>query len=193
MNTQQTAVKPAAEAMNAWLKTYYLTRFAFSAIWVALAFTVGKSSPGIAAFMLVLYPAWDAFANWADAPRNGGLRTNYSQAFNVAVSVITAVAIAIALTVGMKQVLLVFGAWALFAGLAQLVTGLRRWKTYGAQWAMILSGGQSALVSFLFFTKATMVPAPGIEAVAPYAALGAFYFLLSAIWLVVLANRKMRA
>jgi uncharacterized membrane protein HdeD (DUF308 family) len=92
----------------------------------------------------------------------------------------------------MKQVLFVFGAWALFAGIAQLVTGVRRWKAYGAQWAMILSGGQSALVSFLFFQKAAIVPVPGIEAVAPYAALGAFYFLLSGLLLLISDLRRQK-
>jgi uncharacterized membrane protein HdeD (DUF308 family) len=182
--------RSAIHNSNAWLKSYYLTRFAFSAVWVALAFTVGKSSAGIAAVMLILYPTWDALANWLDAKKNGGLRSNVSQTFNLVVSVLAAASIAYSLTIGMKQVLFVFGAWALLAGIAQLATGIRRWKTYGAQCVMILSGGQSALVSVHFFQKATAVPVPGIEAVAPYAALGAFYFLLSGIWLLVSDARR---
>ena len=36
-----------------WLKTYYDLRFAVAAIWVALAFTIGRTMPAIAAVMLV--------------------------------------------------------------------------------------------------------------------------------------------
>lgn len=39
-----------------WLETYYYLRFAVSAIWVALAFTVAKAMPSLAAVMLVAIP-----------------------------------------------------------------------------------------------------------------------------------------
>jgi hypothetical protein len=76
-----------------WLKTYYYLRFAVSAAWVALAFTVGKSTPPLAAIMLVAYPAWDAIANYLDASRSGGLGQNKSQMLNFVVSIVTAVAV----------------------------------------------------------------------------------------------------
>jgi hypothetical protein len=44
-----------------------------------------------------------------------------------------AAGIAYALGIGMKPVLMIFGVWAIFAGMFQFVTGLRRWKTYDAQ------------------------------------------------------------
>ncbi len=186
----QTVDSRAVQNSSGWLKRYYLVRFAFSAAWVALAFTIAKNSPGIAAAMLVIYPTWDAVANFVDAQQNGGLRSNFSQIFNFVASLLTAAGIAYALTIGMKPVLMVFGVWAFLAGVSQLVTGVRRWKTYGAQWAMILSGGQSALVAGFFFKNAATVPTPGIEVIAPYAALGAFYFLVSGIWLVVSDARR---
>src|SRR3546814_8599069 len=77
-----------------WLKTYYYLRFAVSAIWVALAFTVAKAMPPLAAMMLVAYPAWDALANYLDASRSGGLMRNKSQMLNFVVSVATAMAVA---------------------------------------------------------------------------------------------------
>jgi uncharacterized membrane protein HdeD (DUF308 family) len=179
-----------AEPDTGWLKTYYFLRAGVSIGWIALAVLIGRTAPPIGAVLLVLYPAWDAIANFLDAQKNGGLRSNPSQALNLVISVVMAVAIAYALGIGMKPVLIIYGAWAFLAGVFQLVTGVRRWKTYGAQWVMILSGGQSALVSVHFFQKALAVPPPGIEAVVPYASLGAFYFLLSAIWLTVKAARK---
>jgi uncharacterized membrane protein HdeD (DUF308 family) len=85
----------------------------------------------------------------------------------------------------MNAVLAVFGVWAILSGLFQLSTAVRRWKSYGAQWLMILSGAQSALAGIFFFKQAAASATTHITAIAPYSAFGAFYFLLSAIWLTV--------
>lgn len=133
-----------------WLKQYYFIRAAFSAAWVAAAFAVGPSSATIATALLVLYPAWLATTNFVDALRSGGLTQNRTQALNVLVSVATTVAVILALQTNMNWVLDVFGAWAILSGLLQLV--VRRWKSLGAQWAMVLSGpsrrSQAASSSF---------------------------------------------
>lgn len=175
---------------NAWLKPYYFSRAAFSIVWVAAAFTVGQSMPGVAALLLVVYPAWDAVANLVDAQRNGGLKSNPTQMLNALVSGVTAVAVAIALGMSMNAVLGVFGVWAILAGLFQLATGVRRWKSHGAQWAMILSGAQSALAGAFFLSRAHSPEVPGITDIAPYAGFGAFYFLVSALWLTVSDARR---
>ena len=173
-----------------WLKTYYYLRFAASAIWVALALTAAKAVPPLAAAMLVAYPAWDALANYLDASRSGGLGRNKSQMLNFVVSVVTAVAVAATLPHGMHAVLQIFGVWAVLSGLFQLITGVRRWKTYGAQWAMILSGAQSGLAGAFMLSKAAG-PAPvSIADIAPYAAFGAFYFLISAVSLTISDARR---
>jgi uncharacterized membrane protein HdeD (DUF308 family) len=174
-----------AASSNGWLKSYYYMRFAVSAAWVAAAFTVAKSSLPLAAAMLVAYPAWDALANYIDARRTGGLSRNKSQLLNFVVSIVTAIAIAIALGHSMNAVLSVYGVWAVVSGVLQLLTALRRWKTNGAQWAMILSGAQSALAGVFFVKMAGGTEIIGITNVAPYAAFGAFYFLVSALWLSV--------
>jgi hypothetical protein len=49
-----------------------------------------------AALLLVSYPAWDALANWFDAQNSGGLRTNLTQSLNIAVSILAAIAVAVA-------------------------------------------------------------------------------------------------
>jgi hypothetical protein len=107
-----------------WLTRYYVSRAAFSAIWVAAALTVGRQSPALAAGLLILYPAWDAAANLVDAARNGGLANNRSQAVNVIVSAVTTAAVIVALTMSMNWVLGVFGLWAIFSGLLQLTTAV---------------------------------------------------------------------
>jgi len=175
----------ALHSSAGWLKNYYFARFGFSAIWVALAFTLAGTMPAFAAVMLVAYPLWDAAANFADASRSGGLGRNTSQMLNFVVSLITAAAVAVALSRSNNAVLQVFGVWAALAGLLQLVTGARRWKTFGAQWAMILSGAQSMLAGG-FMLKVAAGPDPvGIADIAPYAAFGAFYFLVAAVWLTI--------
>ncbi|MCQ8781021.1 DUF308 domain-containing protein [Mangrovibrevibacter kandeliae] len=179
-----------SSAGRSWLKSYYFIRAAVSVAWVAAAFSVGHADPAVAAALLVAYPAWDAVANYLDARQSGGLARNGSQRLNLIVSIVTTVAIAVALGWSMNAVLGVFGVWASLSGLFQLVTGVRRWKRFGAQWAMILSGGQSAIAGCLFVARAATAGMPGVTDVAPYAAFGAFYFLVSAVWLTVQDRRE---
>ncbi len=174
------------------LARYYLVRAIVAAVWVVAAVAIGRSNATAAALLLVSYPAWDALANWFDAQGSGGLRTNPTQALNVAVSLVAAIAVAVALPLSMNAVLAVFGIWAIVAGLAQLITGVRRWRTFGAQWAMILSGAQSMLAGVFFVTQAGLAKIPTIVDVAPYAAFGAFYFLVSAA-LLMFTNRRRAA
>jgi hypothetical protein len=172
-----------------WLQVYYFTRAGVSFAWVAAAFTVGASVPQIAAGLLLAYPAWDAIANIGDAQCSGGLIANPSQALNAAVSIVTTIAVLFALGHSQHAVLAVFGVWAILSGLFQLVTAVRRRKS-GAQWAMILSGAQSMLAGGFFISSAVGAGDPGIKDIAPYAAFGAFYFLISAVWLTVKLARQ---
>jgi uncharacterized membrane protein HdeD (DUF308 family) len=176
-----------------WLRHYYFTRTAVSAVWVALAFIVGMHSMAGAAVLLVIYPAWDALANYFDMMRSGGKTDNRTQAINVAISAATTAAVLIALKTDTTWILGIFGAWAILSGLLQLATALRRWKRFGAQWAMVLSGAQSALAGALFLT---LTPAPltfAITKIAGYAGVGALYFLISALWLAAGEFRRKRA
>ncbi|WP_242150265.1 DUF308 domain-containing protein [Sphingomonas sp. BAUL-RG-20F-R05-02] len=186
--------QPHPAASGAWLTRYYFLRAAVAAVWVAMAFLFGKDMPALAAMLLVAYPAWDAAANFTDARHSGGLARNPSQAFNVVVSILTAIAVAVALgrdqAQTMSGVFVVFGVWAGIAGTLQLATAVRRWRVAGAQWAMILSGAQSALAGTFFVQRAFGTAPLNITGIAPYAAFGAFYFLLSAILLAVSVRRR---
>jgi uncharacterized membrane protein HdeD (DUF308 family) len=167
-----------------WLRSYYFVRAFFSIWWIAVAvFVSGQAA--LAGLLFVIYPAWDAVANLADARSNGGL--------NAVVSTITALAVLLAVMKDTHAVLGVFGVWAILSGLLQLATGVTRWRTYGAQWVMILSGAQSALAGGFMITQALGAVPPTILDVAPYAGFGAFYFLVSAIWMTVAASRKTSA
>ncbi|MFC0400163.1 DUF308 domain-containing protein [Paraburkholderia rhizosphaerae] len=190
-------MEPHAAATSArqerWLTHYYFGRAAFSAVWVALAFVIGQHSAGIAAALFVAYPAWDALANYIDMSRSGGSAENRTQAFNVVVSVATTIAVLVALSADMAAVLQVFGVWAILSGLLQLGTATRRWKDFGAQWAMILSGAQSALAGAFMIMQAHGTTPPPIVKVAGYAAVGAIYFVVSATWLSVRNLRRKAA
>ncbi|WP_228141907.1 hypothetical protein, partial [Acinetobacter baumannii] len=65
-------------------------------------------------------------------------------------------------------------------------------KSFGAQWAMVLSGAQSALAGGFFIFQATTPAVPSIADVAGYAGGGAIYFLVSAVWLTVSDWRQHR-
>jgi uncharacterized membrane protein HdeD (DUF308 family) len=175
-----------------WLRSYYALRGVFSLVWVAAALTVGPMSPFVAGALLLIYPAWDALANVLDARHSGGLRRNPTQAFNTAVSSLTTVAVAVGLAASMNAVLGVFGVWAALSGLLQLATAVRRWKHAGAQWVMIISGAQSAAAGAMFLREAGGAATPSVADIAPYAAFGTFYFLVSALWLTVSHVRSRR-
>jgi uncharacterized membrane protein HdeD (DUF308 family) len=182
---------PQPAAQDNWLKRYYFARAAFSIVWVAAVFTLAREAGAIGALLLVLYPAWDALANLVDGKRNGGLNANRTQLLNVVVSLAVALGIAASLP-DMHRVLAVFGAWAILSGLLQLSTAVRRWKTTGAQWPMILSGAQSALAGAFFIAQSQQPAMPTIATVAGYAGVGAVYFLVSAVSMQVAAWRRSR-
>ena len=181
---------PLASPQEHWLERYFYARAAFSIGWVAIALTLGMKQGAVAAAMLVLYPVWDAAANGVDANRSGGLAKNRTQRINVWVSGIAALAVAFALMSGMNAVLAVFGIWAIGSGLLQLGTAVGRWKTQGGQWVMVLSGAQSALAGGFMIFQSRMEMPPSIANIAGYAGVGAFYFLLSGIWLSVSDIRR---
>ena len=145
-----------------------------------------------ALLLLVIYPAWDALANWLDAKGSGGLARNPFQTINVIMSGITTLSVLLASTRGLNAILGVFGVWAIVSGLLQLATAVRRRRIFGAQWAMILSGAQSALAGIFFFHMASTLPAVSIGNFAGYAAFGAFYFGISAISLTIMCKRMQK-
>ncbi|MBE1162881.1 DUF308 domain-containing protein [Dyella acidiphila] len=171
------------------LRNFYFLRAGAAFVWAALAILAGPVSALIAGTLLVVYPAWDAAANVIDARRSGGLQANPGQKFNALTSMIVAICMALAFALrGNAGAVLVFGIWALLAGLFQLAVGVGRRKL-GGQAFMMLSGAQSALAG-IFFVKQSFGVAPGVAQLAPYAAFGCLYFLLSALWLTF---RKSRA
>lgn len=172
-----------------WLRSYYFARAIFSIAWIIVAI-LSVGHPAVGSLLLVIYPAWDAVANLADARANGGLAANRSQMLNVVASTVMTLIVIGAVMQSSYAVLAVFGLWAILSGLLQLYTGVRRWKTAGAQWVMILSGAQSTLAGCFMISRSAGDAVPTIVDIVPYVGFGAFYFLLSGIWLTVASYRK---
>jgi len=185
-NIMATSIQPnAVEAGEATetaqsLRKLYILRAAFSVTWVILVALFAKSSAGIATALLVIYPAWDVVGTLLDIRANQKNSTSkMPQYVNAVISIITTIAVGIAVQKGVPEALIVFGIWAIATGLIQLILGLQRRKLLGGQWPMIISGGQSVLGGTSFIILAHD-PTKGITSLAGYAAFGAFYYLLAA-------------
>lgn len=183
------AIAAPAFSPRRWLLRYYTARALFSVAWVALALTVGRSLAPAAIVLIIAYPLWDCAANIVDARCNGGLRSNPPQLLNAVISAAATLAVIAALPHGFHAVLLVIGIWATLAGVLQLATAIRRWRSAAAQWPMILSGAQSGLAGVIMVGRAAdMALTLGVASVAPYAAFGGLYFAISAAVLVFRAR-----
>lgn len=162
------------------LRKLYFARTAFSVVWVVLVSALAKANATIATILFIIYPAWDAVATFFDINANRPSANKTPQIVNAGISIVTTIAVVLALQKGIPEALTVFGGWAFLTGLIQLILGLRRRRQLGGQWPMIISGGQSMLAGIAFIAMAH-APNQGITTLAGYAAFGAFYFLLSAI------------
>ncbi|KAA2242762.1 hypothetical protein F0L74_09550 [Chitinophaga agrisoli] len=180
LNQSQTVISAETVETARSLRKLYFLRASFSIIWVILVAVLAKGNSGIAAVLFIIYPAWDAIAIFLDIKANPPAASKTPQYINAGVSIITAIAVFAALQKGIPEAIIVFGVWAILAGLMQLILGLRRRKQMGGQWPMIISGGQSVLAGGAFINMAH-APNSGISTLAGYAAFGAFYFILTAI------------
>jgi uncharacterized membrane protein HdeD (DUF308 family) len=105
---------------------------------------------------------------------------------NMGLSLLAAVGLAIAAASGIPSVLRVWGAWAITAGIVQLIVAILRYRI-GGQWPMILSGAISVLAGTSFILMAGR-PDPTLTTIAGYAILGGIFFLTSALRLRHLAT-----
>lgn len=161
------------------LRNLYYVRFGFAVVWAGLtAFTAATLTP-VSMALLVLYPLFDVAAAVVDFRTSGASRSRVPLYANMALSLLTAVALVFAVTSGIPDVLRVWGAWAITAGIVQLIVAILRYRL-GGQWAMILSGGISTLAGTSFILMAGG-PDASLTSVAGYATLGGIFFLVSAI------------
>ncbi|MFF2503883.1 DUF308 domain-containing protein [Streptomyces sp. NPDC058067] len=198
--TQTTATSSTATTTTtttSGFRSLYLIRVAFSLIWVALVVTTSASLVStdkptvIAAVLLIVYPLWDAIATLLERRMAGTGSTNRVRTTNVALGLAATAGMITAVFSTIGTTLLVFGIWALLSGAIQLVVAIRRRRTVGAQWPMIVSGGQSVLAGAT--VAATSASATSsLSTVAGYSAFGAFWFLVSVIALSIRSRREKR-
>ncbi|MGN5634256.1 hypothetical protein [Streptomyces sp. AC154] len=181
-------VPTAAVPLRAALRKLYLLRFAFAAVWAALLFMTADTLGPLSGTLLVLYPLFDAACAVVDlrsTPAGDGAAKRLW--VNIGLSVLTGIALTVALTSGIPAVLRVWGVWAVTAGITQLAVGLVR-RLAGGQWPMIASGAISTLAGASFFLQAGKDGAT-LTNLAGYAFLGGVFFLISALRLKS-ADRK---
>nr|WP_238355812.1 hypothetical protein [Kribbella sandramycini] len=157
----------------------YFARFGFAIVWAALLFSTGKHLGGLATALLILYPLFDVAAAVVDARSAGAAGPTRGLYVNMAISLLAALGLVVATGSGVPQVLRVWGAWAIIAGVIQLIVAIKR-RALGGQWPMILSGGLSVLAGGSFVMSAG-AENPVLTSIAGYAVLGAIFFLVSAI------------
>jgi uncharacterized membrane protein HdeD (DUF308 family) len=165
------------------LRKLYFTRTAFQVLWAASVIATAVAQPAIAAILVILYPLWDVACTLYDLKTSaleGSART--SQTINGVLGAATAIGIAFTAFGQPAYAIGIFGAWALVAGLLQLVSGLIRRRQLGGQWAMILSGLQS-MAAGVAFGLGGLKGKTHAKDLGGYAIFGAVYFLIGGILL----------
>ncbi|MGW2841512.1 hypothetical protein ACWCWD_27400 [Streptomyces sp. NPDC001493] len=169
----------AAGGIAPALRQLYFVRFGFAVIWAALLFTTKSDLGPLGITLVVIYPLFDVAAAIVDARSARDTGSVRALQVNMAISLITAVGLAVASASGVPAVLRVWGAWAIVSGIVQLIVGVVR-RRLGGQWPMILSGGISVLAGGSFIMGASASD-PKLSNVAGYAVLGGIFFLVSAL------------
>ncbi|MGW4463734.1 hypothetical protein [Micromonospora sp. NBC_01796] len=161
------------------LRRLYFGRFAFAIVWALVTLPLAKHLNPLTVTLLVIYPLFDVAAAIVDVRVSRATGSPTLLYVNVAVSLLAAVGLAIAGASGIPAVLRVWGAWAVVAGLVQLIVGVTRRKM-GGQWPMIISGGISVLAGGSFLAAAS-ADNPVLTNAIGYAIPGAIFFLIAAI------------
>jgi uncharacterized membrane protein HdeD (DUF308 family) len=161
------------------LRRLYFVRFAFALVWALVMIPLAKDLNPLTGTLLVIYPLFDVAAAIIDARASRATGSPTLLYANMAISTLAAVGLAIAATSGVPAVLRVWGAWAVVAGLIQLIVGVTRRKM-GGQWPMIISGGISVLAGGSFIASAS-ADNPALTNAVGYAIPGAIFFLIAAL------------
>jgi uncharacterized membrane protein HdeD (DUF308 family) len=174
-----TVTAPGISTTAAALRRLYFVRFAFAVVWAGVTTAVADELTPLTAVLFVIYPLFDVVAAVVDARASRATGSPTLLYLNIAVSSLTAIGLAAASTSGMPAMLRVWGAWAIVAGVIQLLVGVTRRKM-GGQWPMIFSGGLSVLAGASFVASASAAE-PALANAVGYAVPGAIFFLIAAI------------
>ncbi|MFC4070161.1 hypothetical protein [Actinoplanes subglobosus] len=174
-----TTTAPGISTTAAALRRLYFVRFVFAIVWAGVTTAVADELGLLTAVLFVIYPLFDVAAAVVDARASRSTGSPTLLYLNIAVSSLTAIGLAVAATSGVPAMLRVWGAWAIVAGVIQLLVGASRRKM-GGQWPMIFSGGLSVLAGGSFVASASAAE-PALANAVGYAIPGAIFFLIAAI------------
>jgi uncharacterized membrane protein HdeD (DUF308 family) len=170
----------------------FLTRGLIAIAWaVVFAVATKSATTGVAVgagVLLVLYPLIDVVGCLIDARSQHGSARQLLLA-NAAVSAVAAVALGVAATGSVANVLAVFGVWAALSGAAQLVVALRRRALLGNQWPMLLAGSVS-IIAGVAYLMLSAGDDPKLRPLAIYTATGGIEFVVQA-WLLMRRRRRL--
>jgi uncharacterized membrane protein YiaA len=164
------------------LRNLYFTRTVVQLIWAVAMIATAVKNPPLAASLLIFYPLWDVACTLYDLKSSAGSDSAKTQYVNAALGTVTAVGIGFTGYSHPQYAVTIFGVWALVAGLLQLAVGILRRRRLGGQWAMILSGAQSAAAG-VAFALGGLSGKFHIKDLGGYAIFGAAYFLIGGILL----------
>ncbi|MEU9743465.1 hypothetical protein AB0E12_30215 [Micromonospora chersina] len=177
--TMTTVAAPGISTTASALRRLYFVRFAFAIVWAGVTLAITGDLNPLAVTLFVIYPLFDVVAAVIDARASRATGSPALLYVNVAVSLLAAIGLAVAGTSGIPAMLQVWGAWAIVAGLVQLIVGVTR-RNMGGQWPMIISGGLSVLAGGSFVAAAS-ADNPALTNAIGYAIPGAIFFLISAV------------
>ena len=160
------------------LRNLYFTRTAVQLLWAGIVIATAASNPALAAGLLILYPLWDVACTLFDLRSSTRSGPPTAQYVNVVLGSLAAIGISVTAFKSPQQAVVTFGVWAFAAGLAQLAVGNSRRKQLGGQWAMILSGIQSAAAGVAFILGG-LHDKTHIKDLGGYAIFGGVYFLIA--------------
>ncbi|MEU6431779.1 hypothetical protein ABZ860_38265 [Microbispora sp. NPDC046973] len=161
------------------LRNLYLVRFGFALAWAALLLLTGPASGPGGVALLVIYPLFDVAAAVIDLRFSKTARPAAALYVNLALSLLAAIGLAATAASSVPATLRIWGAWAITAGIVQLIVAVGR-RRLGGQWAMILSGAISTIAGTGFILQAG-TPTASLTSLAGYATVGGVFFLISAL------------
>jgi uncharacterized membrane protein HdeD (DUF308 family) len=156
----------------------FLIRGLVAIAWVAVFAAVSDSLTTGVAILVVTYPVIDLVASLIDAREQDG-SARQLLVLNAGVSAVTAVAVAVAATGDIADVLVVLAVWAAVTGAAQIATAVRRRAVLGMQWPMLLAGALSVGAG-ISFTLTAADADPMLDPLVLYAATSGAFFVIQA-------------
>jgi uncharacterized membrane protein HdeD (DUF308 family) len=165
-----------------FLKNLYFSRTVVQIVWAVIVLATATASTGFAVILVLLYPVWDVVCTIRDLRSNPQPTSRGLQMANAFLGSAAAIAVGIFGTIQLRYAVAAFGLWALLAGLLQLGIGLARRRSLKGQWAMILSGAQSAFAGAAFLIGG-LKEKVHVKDLGGYAIFGGIYFLIAGILL----------